>query len=74
MSVLETTRKLVRSTSPQVLQLKPKVIFEDNTRKCLFMLSKYFTVVDSHSFNIKPTFILGVNGKIKFLFYKCELF
>lgn len=74
MSVLETTRKLVRSTSPQVLQLKPKVIFEDNTRKCFFMLSKYFTVIDSHSFNIKPTFILGVNGKIKFLFYKCELF
>lgn len=74
MSVLETTRKLVRSTSPQVLQLKPKVIFEDNTRKCFFMLSEYFTVVASHSFNIKPTFILGVNGKIKFLFYKCELF
>lgn len=74
MSVLETTRKLVRSTSPQVLQLKPKVIFEENTRKCFLMLSKYFTVVDSHSFNINPTFILGVNEKIKFLFYKCELF
>lgn len=59
MSVLETTRKLVRSTSPQVLQLKPKVIFEDNTKKCFFMLSKYFTVVDSHSLTSSLLLFLG---------------
>lgn len=69
MRVLETARRLVMTTSPQALHLKPRVIFEDNTGKCFLMLSKYFVVV-----NISPIIILGVNEKIKFLFYKCELF